>query len=311
MKNRRLLKRYLVGRKFLITHPSLAEFLSHGCVHIIGAAIVLFSIFFFLEKSKGYEPEFRQIDIMLEQKGEILEYLEMRFGIHPNYKDVYGDQEAISVSGGDHQNGSDLPKPRIIKFESSNPGLMLPKGSKSGDIAIFQDGKLHIDSLSKNHITFSDSDISGKFTTAEVCGDILFGHKKNPYYYIHVNVNVVRENLAEKLNVSGETSITLGGIDHTGKARNPVIITNISPSNYKYDPKWGFTFKTQDVIDNGGIYLIAEDINKKNAMERKTFLYTILVGAALALFIDIIINLVVKWKTLSEKYRHKKNIRNK
>lgn len=311
MKNRKLLKRYLISRKFLITHPSLAEFLSHGCVHMVGSAIVLFSIFFFLEKSKGYEPEFRQIDINLEQKGEELEYLEMRFGIHPNYKDVYGDQEVISISGAYQQNGSALPKARIIEFESSNPGLTLPKGSQNGDIAIFQDGKLDIDSLTTKHIKFSDSDASGKYTTAEVCGDILFGQKKNPYYYFHVNIDVTRDSYTEKLEVAGETSITLGGVDHTGKARNPVIITNVSPSNYKYDPKWGFTFKTQDVVDNGGIYLIAEDINKKNAMERKTFLYTILVGAALALFIDIIINLVVKWKTLSEKYRHKKNIRNK
>lgn len=43
------------------------------------------------------------------------------------------------------------------------------------------------------------------------------------------------------------------------------------------------------------------DLVEKNKAEKKIFLYTILIGTVLAFILDILVELVIKWKRLSQK----------
>lgn len=84
----------------------------------------------------------------------------------------------------------------------------------------------------------------------------------------------------------------------------PMNIINIfpkpsraTPGNIEYEGK----DKLIEIDDNGGLYFLIEDLNKKAKSDRKVYLYTILLGAAVAFFLDILVNLVIKWRNLSEK----------
>ena len=75
------------------------------------------------------------------------------------------------------------------------------------------------------------------------------------------------------------------------------------PNKYYYNPVDGLTFDIQDVLENGGVYFLAEDMAKKDKAERKIFISSVLLGASLAFLIDIIINLVIKWRDLSKRQK--------
>ena len=77
--------------------------------------------------------------------------------------------------------------------------------------------------------------------------------------------------------------------------------------NYSYNPIEGITIPITDVISNGGVYLLAEDLSKKEKNSKTVFLYTVLIGTSLAFLLDILIDLIVKWKLLSAKYSSKKD----
>lgn len=46
---------------------------------------------------------------------------------------------------------------------------------------------------------------------------------------------------------------------------------------------------------------------KKKKNSKTVFLYTVLIGTSLAFLLDILIDLIVKWKLLSAKYSSKKD----
>ena len=92
-----------------------------------------------------------------------------------------------------------------------------------------------------------------------------------------------------------------------GIATNPMNILQCVPHNYSYNPIEGITIPITDVISNGGVYLLAEDLSKKEKNSKTVFLYTVLIGTSLAFLLDILIDLIVKWKLLSAKYSSKKD----
>ena len=306
MKSRRFLRRYISVRKFLINHPATADFLSHGAVHIIGAIAVLAFGLFCYNKTNGYDPEVRQINIDLDASGQRLNFMQLDMGFHENIKKTYGEREFLNlyagykdhdqVKGNENYNGA---------IGLSNGKLKHIFGGREGEVVDVEIGNLHIDSLSNRFIKLSSTDKSDAVLCASVCGDLFTNDEKNPYYYFCIKID--SGPLFGSDTISGRTNIYFGGEDVNDIAKNPVKLINVSPSNYTYHPNEGLYFSSEDVIKNGGIYIIAEDINKMNAVQRNIFLYTILVGAALAFFIDIIIDLVVKWKSLADKHKRKTN----
>ena len=89
---------------------------------------------------------------------------------------------------------------------------------------------------------------------------------------------------------------------------DPIQITNIFPqpnliiaNMVAYKGK----DKVQEVLDNGGVIFSGIAYNQKDMADRNVFLCTVLLGAALAFLLDVIVDLVIKWKNLSERMRNK------
>lgn len=55
------------------------------------------------------------------------------------------------------------------------------------------------------------------------------------------------------------------------------------------------------ILQNGGIYLQVQDIDKQNEVDLRMMQYTILIGAIIAFMLDIIVNLILKWRRLAKK----------
>ena len=56
-----------------------------------------------------------------------------------------------------------------------------------------------------------------------------------------------------------------------GIATNPMNILQCVPHNYSYNPIEGITIPITDVISNGGVYLLAEDLSKKEKNSKTVF----------------------------------------
>lgn len=57
----------------------------------------------------------------------------------------------------------------------------------------------------------------------------------------------------------------------------------------------------QRVISNGGIIVQAEDIALKNKGDKESFIYAILLGAIIAFWIDVFVNLIIKLRNFNNR----------
>ena len=161
----------------------------------------------------------------------------------------------------------------------------------------------YIDSLSKSHL----KQITYCNMTQQLCvsqmiwGDFLGFSHDNPYYHILVNID---DKGQINDDVDGYVKLQIGAKNSEGIPTNPLNIIQCYPTSYTYNPIEGLKLPINDVIKNGGIYLMAEDLSKKRIADRKAFLNSVLVGASLAFFLDIIVNLIIKWRNLAIRKKH-------
>ena len=57
------------------------------------------------------------------------------------------------------------------------------------------------------------------------------------------------------------------------------------------------------IIKNNGFYIIVEDVVAKNKANRISLQYTVLIGAIIAFMLDILVNLILKWRRLAKSQR--------
>lgn len=78
--------------------------------------------------------------------------------------------------------------------------------------------------------------------------------------------------------------------------------TYVTPTNIIY-----MNDELGHVIRNNGFVFLGEDMNIKQKSERSTFLWTVLFGTAIAVSIDILVNLILKWKGILPRKRRRKD----
>lgn len=76
--------------------------------------------------------------------------------------------------------------------------------------------------------------------------------------------------------------------------------TYISPSSIIYEGD-----ELAKLYRNNGFVFLGEDLSIKQKSDRNTFLWTVLFGTAIALTIDILVNLILKWRDILPKRRRK------
>ena len=116
----------------------------------------------------------------------------------------------------------------------------------------------------------------------------------------------MKEAHADTNRVNPDSAIILeySARDSTGLILNPIAVEKIIPEPSILKPDqlvYLGNKKVREVPDNHGIYFMGVNLVEKNKAEKKIFLYTILIGTVLAFILDILVELVIKWKRLSQK----------
>ena len=79
----------------------------------------------------------------------------------------------------------------------------------------------------------------------------------------------------------------------------PFEIKNASPQPDQMNP-YSISYSSKasitNIMRNQGFYIIIEDIIARNQASRYSLQYTVLIGAIIAFMLDIIVNLILKWR---------------
>ena len=135
---------------------------------------------------------------------------------------------------------------------------------------------------------------------------------ENPYYNIWLGINILdrkdphfisyinRDSI--KLDSTSVISVKINSYERIRKGKNPVIINKIIPEptnsslfviNYQGE-------QLKDVIENGGIYIDAEDKYLAEKANKLNIFFTVIIGTLIAFALDIIVNLILKWRKLKK-----------
>lgn len=169
----------------------------------------------------------------------------------------------------------------------------------------------YIDSLRDNYISYKvyhenhDGFIG---VTQCLTGDLVASveEENNPYLCFYMEIDAFFPSLRDTEDCGDcmKIKFIFANDDTLKKIEVPINIINIYPQPTKVTPgsiEYSGKTKFMEIGKNGGIYFLIEDLNKKATSDRKVYLYTILLGGALAFLLDIIVNLIIKWRNLSEK----------
>lgn len=124
-------------------------------------------------------------------------------------------------------------------------------------------------------------------------------NSRNPYICMWLGIKLAPFVNLDALEDNGLNYIAIdyNSKDTTGRFTEPLNILNISPQPDQLRPDriiYHTPESIRQVIDNGGIYLIAENINIKRTSQHVSFIASLIAGAALSLIAQIIINLIKK-----------------
>ncbi len=144
--------------------------------------------------------------------------------------------------------------------------------------------------------------------TISLYSDDFGVRENNPYYYYFISFPTTR--------IAGDLVLDFKVSDLSSNEK-----LNLFYSSDKY-LQFGYIFPEPDVVNNGyivyntknkmteiqnnhGVIIQATDINSLNKMNSKSFLYSVLIGTAIAFLLDIIIQLIRELRNLNNRNRGK------
>lgn len=92
-------------------------------------------------------------------------------------------------------------------------------------------------------------------------------------------------------------------IEYDNTHYNPIEIKYIYPEPDKVTPssiEYNGVKSIHRILANGGVCLIYDDIIARNKANRVSLQYSVLIGAIITFMLDIIVNLILKWRRLSK-----------
>lgn len=119
-------------------------------------------------------------------------------------------------------------------------------------------------------------------------GNLFYSDEDNPYICFFLKIEMKYND-----NTKGDIRICT--------TKSPMNYTSLYPTPDVIQPEYvqyNTPEKIQAVLHNGGVFFVADDINKGWEASRKSFLFSVLLGAAAAFILDIIVNLIIKWRNL-------------
>ncbi len=300
---------YVCLRRPLARSPRAAFFFSHGLLHGALALVLCIVCWVLFRQTEAYAPEYRQIEIEIGTNHPArLDFFQLLCGRSPHVGPRTGRSDVLGVHAGFAGAEGTEERTVTIAVRACGGNLRSLGGARQGDAVESVDPLTEsvvrcerIDSLAPDYVRVTTrpagradgEPVSGSL---EVCGDLLNSESDNPYYHLYIRI-ASPSGWSER--IRGRIEIALEDRDPQGVSRVPLHLVNVSPSTYTYDPLRGLSFEAEDVLKNGGIYLFAEDMNRKGRAERNVFFYSVMLGAALAFLLDVVVNLFVKWRNLA------------
>ncbi len=322
----KVLKRYKKAETYLKNHPFWPSFLSNGGIlAIMFIASVVFTVICAKNSLTDINPVLKVIDLSIQgdEKTELY-----KLGI---YHDVNSDeQDLVFVEYGLTQKDRAYNYDEY-KFETAlkNAGLAYDKDSvliselcfktmdshrvinSSHNLSIGQGNPYYFcvtDSISDLYYKQYNYCKRGMDTIAvfknSFVGNFIANNKKNPYIYLNFIIDggytsdpedaFVIFNIGPK---KGDNRVSSTAVNILSVFPEP---TYISPSSIIYEGD-----ELAKLYRNNGFVFLGEDLSIKQKSDRNTFLWTVLFGTAIALTIDILVNLILKWRDILPKRRRK------
>lgn len=332
MKSIRKIYQYSIN--YLSKHSGLATFLSHGGVHLI--ALVLLSILAIILYNKTDDNEktnLTHVCIDAYEKSDSINFMlyfpQIIYGfINLDNKetntfsfDIYFLREDLIVD-------DDLliPDSALIKTKCSvfydivtNVGKIKPLSIKKNE---------NDDYIKTNKYSPDGKSLIYKATSTQSMLDLKYleipfkfiinkesSNAPTSILYLELNVEspvseIPNSMLLDKyLHLGSSLRIDYG---HTADGTNdykPFDIKYVFPEPDVVTPfylEYSNSKSVQRILDNKGVYLIYEDVMARNKANRMSLQYSILIGAIIAFMLDIIVNLILKWRRLAKKTSQKR-----
>lgn len=329
------LYRYIIN--VLSKHKLPALLLSHGGLHLIVLLIcIVAAIFMYGEIDRYNQRVLRQFTFRIDSdtmENYKLSHLELyvfrdtvdtlkddiRYMFQLGYKD--SSNYKTEVSNTDPYKGYKIDAVHKVTIVSED--TIIKNWETKGQIYIKDLGKYSPDNTAKFG---KDVPLSEKKTTSywwftqddEIKKDNLeFSLKNltnnwqgdNPYFCCYYGFHAIRNTY--NLDENSTIAILYNPFSHDNHSKNmnshndmyvraPMTVDDVYPKPTYMDLNV-LIYKGRDVenvLDQGGVYLSAVDPEKKNHADRMEMLWTVLLGTIIAFSLDIIVQLIIKWRKL-------------
>jgi hypothetical protein len=329
----KFIRKYKKAERFLKGHPFWPSFLSNGGVLLLFLILSIgFTILCGINSTRNILPELRVIE--LTTKGDEytwLRKLTLLHDIDKSYQDTLtleysfarGDMRPVNEQYDESRFDSWMNRRGPFRYEKDS--VMISEL----ELSTLVPHELHycahdIDDLSQSqypeyHFGVIESNNGLCFRKYNFCKngwenkakfkDVITGNfigpgNKNPYIYLHfkLNAGAVFDNNHGKIIFQFSPKDPL--YDET---YSPFNLINVFPEPTYASPS--FIIYEEDglkkVLANGGFTFLGEDMGIKKRTDRSNFLWTVLFGTAIALTIDILVHLILRWKDILPSRRKK------
>ena len=329
----RYLRRYKKAENFLKGHPFWPSFLSNGgllCVLLIVS--IVFTFICGRNSIRDIAPELKVIDISFD--GNYSSWLDQITILHDIEKGSkeFVDRFVVSYGSTDDPNTSSKFDTSPIYAKIADYGANIDRGNtvvsqmrflvNSESQLVSSRNNILIDEntsfdecialpdtisplLYTQHLVCSKDSLQ-KMTFEEAFdGNFVASNRKNPYIYFnfHLDGSFLLDD--EK---SALSFIFAQKDNQFHQTLNPVNILQVFPEPTYQSPS-SIIYKGQDlvkVIENNGFTFLGEDLSIKQRSDKSVFLWTVLFGTSIAISIDILVNLIIKWRNIIPRRKRRK-----
>ena len=324
-----ILDRYARAEAYLKNHPFWPSLLTDGGVLSLMLIIsICFTVFCGLNSVKDISPELKVVEINF-RGAHSLSYLHINmlrnYVINAEQGEFETDRIDVDYSFSDYIKKNRYKEDNLLDIWTTM-SLMSYDTLKIGRIGFYSNSPL------KNVITFPEVKREGirgtglyhtvadslsvhNFSNVFVArrsesdsvvfsnhyyGDFFKSSSTNPYIYLNFR-------LESAIAVDAELDSSAVFFEFSAKdpqlkeTLSPVNIINVFPEPTYISPSY-IIYKGEELhkmIKNNGFTFLGEDLGVKRKTDRATFLWTVLFGTAIALTIDILVHLIVKWRKLT------------
>lgn len=328
---RKIFRLYILNRIWLTKKPCfyLILFLSHGGTHILMLMFLTFlGYHFFSEAMQEDGPEYHEVRVDLTKASvcgfqinasinSTLLFNEVgyhqRLNITTDYLSDNNKNTEATINGIKCKYASKIAisrYPHKSEWEIRNESDKAIKSKYRIDK--YEDCVYEMCTSNDSIMELVIHKASPSHTNLSIYGEDIFApqkERKNPYLYFFIALfHQIPDSVILK-----STSISIEWGDSNSKDnRITKMTTNPMRINYIYPEPDNMNFSTiiystqekmREVCKNGGVVIQAEDIELVNRRNRLAFIYSILLGAVIAFWIDVLIHVIVKWRNLNLKYK--------